>query len=293
MKLTSHKQSDRSPLPASASAFTWALLFLLAIGCSGEKKPEHTTATVVIKGSNTIGEELAPRLMAEYRKEHPDIEIKLENRGTGSGFYALFAGASDIAAASRGMVANEVAQARIRKVQLNDYVIGSYSVAVIVNSNSPLSTLTQEQVQDIFTGAVTNWKDVGASEGPIHLFVRDPVSGTALGFQELAMENKPYATNVTLLTNYAGIAQAVAGDKNAIGYATIQLASKPGVKGVSIGGVEPTHPAVKEGKYPYVRVLHLFTDNAKESVEARDFIQFVLSSRGQQIVDEMGFTPHS
>jgi phosphate transport system substrate-binding protein len=231
--------------------------------------------------------------MAEYRKEHPDVEIKLENRGTGSGFYALFAGVSDIAAASRGMVENEQAQARIRKIQVNDYVIGSYSVAVIVNSTSPVSTLTKEQVRNIFTGAVTNWNEVGGPEGPIHLFVRDPVSGTALGFQELALENKPYATGVTELTNYAAIAKAVARDKNAIGYATIQLASKPGVKGISIGGVEPTHVAVKEGKYPYARVLHLFTDNAKESGDASDFIKFILSSKGQQIVDEMGFTPHS
>jgi phosphate transport system substrate-binding protein len=265
----------------------------LAIGCSGGKKAESPMATVVIKGSNTIGEELAPRLMTEYRKEHPDVDIKLENRGTGSGFYALFAGVSDIAAASRGMVDNEQTQARIRGVQLNDYVIGAYSVAVIVNSNSPLSTLTREQVRDIFTGAVTNWKDVGAPEGPIHLFVRDPVSGTALGFQELAMENKPYAGAVTELTNYAAIAQAVAGDKNGIGYATIQLTSKHGVKGVSIGGVEPSEPAVKGGKYPYARVLHLFTDKGKEPPEAKEFIQFILSSRGQQIVEEMGFTPRS
>ncbi len=105
------------------------------------------------------------------------------------------------------------------------------------------------------------------------------------------MENKPYATDIELLTSYAAIAQAVAGDPDGIGYTTIQLAGKPGVKGVSIGGAAATEANVKQAKYPYARVLHLFTDKAKESPETKGFIKFVLSPEGQKIVEEMGYTP--
>jgi phosphate transport system substrate-binding protein len=266
-------------------------LCLLVTACPGSKR-EGAAPRIAIKGSNTFGETLGPRLITEYQKAHPKVKIDLENRGTGTGFYALFAGTSDIAAASRGMITNELVLAEIRGIQLNDYVIGSYGVAVIAGRNCHLASFSLKQVRDIFTGAVHNWKDLGGLDGPIHLFVRDPVSGTALGFQELAMENKPYATNVTLLPTYEAIVQAVARDEWSIGYVSLQLAALPNVKALSVGGVRPSLDAVKCGNYPYARTLHLFTNKAKETSEAHDFIQFVLSSAGQQIVDGAGFVPH-
>jgi phosphate transport system substrate-binding protein len=273
--------------PALASVASVLALFSLLAGCS-----PATQERVIIKGSNTVGEELAPRLIAEYRKDHPALMIDLETQGTGSGFYGLLAGACDIAAASRLMVTNEVAQAKVRGVELKDSVIGSYSVAVVVNARNSLSNLSREQVRDIFTGTIQNWKEIGGADAPIHLYIRDRISGTYLGFRELAMEDKPYPTNqITAFTNYAAIAQAVANDANGIGYASLQLANAPGVKGVSIGSVPPTPASVNEGKYPYSRALHLFTDKSAETPSTRDFIQFVQSRRGQKIVSEMGFVP--
>jgi len=88
-----------------------------------------------------------------------------------------------------------------------------------------------------------------------------------------------------------GIVQKVAQDANGIGYASIDLVSQGGVKAVSIGGVAPTIASVNGGQYPYMRVLHLYTDTTKESSAARDFIQFVQSKRGQEILTQMGFVP--
>ena len=120
-------------------------------------------------------------------------------------------------------------------------------------------------MRDLFTGAVQNWKEVGGPDAPVHLYIRHPISGTYLGFRELAMENKPYALNLKTFTNYTDIVQAVAQDANGIGYSTIALASNAGVKPVSIGGVAPTVESVNKGQYPYARVLRLYTDKANET----------------------------
>ncbi len=266
-----------------------SLSFLTAVlvGCS----KTETQTVVVIRGSNTFGEELAPRLMAEYTKEHPDVTFDAEFKGTTYGVGALLAGRGDIAAASRVLTTNELQMARSRDIKLHDYVVGSYSVAVVANAGNPVGNLTADQVRDIFTGAVKNWNEVGGPDTPIHLYVRDPISGTYIGFQELAMEKKPYADGLKTFTNYADIVQAVVQDASGIGYSSVELTTNAGVKAVSVGGVTPSIESVRQGRYPYARVVRLYTDMEKRPFAAREFIHFVQSPRGQQILDEMGFVP--
>jgi phosphate transport system substrate-binding protein len=256
------------------------------------ERPDKSGATI-LTGSNTVGEELAPRLIAQFKKAHPAAMFQTEFKGTGYGVAALIGGVSDIAAASRPFTVNEQQLARDRNVQCNDYVIGSYSIAVVVNAGNSTANLTRDQVRDIFTGVIQNWKEVGGPDAAIHLYIRDPISGTHLGFRELAMENKPYAANMKPFTSYGAIVEAVANDPAGIGYTSLDLTAKSGVKALSIDGITPTAAVVNQGQYPYARVLHLFTDKAKEPPTAHDFIQFVQSAEGQQVLNEMGFVPHS
>jgi phosphate transport system substrate-binding protein len=281
------KTNDSSDLKRTTLATGLGLMVLgmAATGCGKAEK-------LVIRGSNTFGEELAPQRIADYQQAHPGIVFDTEFKGTSYGMGALMVSRCDLAAASRPASTNELRLAKDRDVEFNDYVIGSYAVAVIVNAGSPVSNLTKEQVRDIFTGVVTNWSGAGGSDAPIHLNVRDEISGTHLGFKELAMENKPYALGLKTFTNYAGIVQAVAQDANGIGYASIDLAGNAGVKAVSIGGVPPSFASVNDGKYPYARLLRLYTDKKLETPAARDFAQFVQSKRGQEIVARMGFVPN-
>ena len=265
----------------------WAFLGILVAGCSEQKSDK-----LVLRGSNTIGEELAPRLIEEYRKTHPGVVFDLEFKGSTYGFGALMVDRCDIAAASRPASTNDQVLAKSRGVELSDHVIGAYSVAVIVKAGSPVSNLTTDQVRDVFTGAVQNWKDVGGPDAPIHLFGRDLVSGTHLGFQELALGNKPYGLELKTFPTYTQLAQAVASDANGIGYVSLNLTSQAGVKAVSIGGVAPSVASVNGGKYPYARVLRLYTNKPKETSAARDFIQFVQSARGQEVLTQAGFIPH-
>ncbi len=273
----------------------WLAPVLLLTGCPSRQQTDldQKPVGIVIRGSNTVGEELAPRLIAEYKKDHPQAVFDLEFKGTSYGIGALLVGRCDIAAASRELTTNEVELARMHEIEFNDYVIGSYAVAVIVHPDNPVKDLTLEQVRDIFTGAITNWSALGGPDAPIHLHIRDPISGTFLGFQELAMDKRPYGSNMKTYTDYAGIVQAVAHDPHGIGYAGLDGTPKAGVRAVSIGGVAPNAANVNLGKYPYARVLRLFTDKARESQAAREFIQFVLSAAGQKVVTEMGYVPRS
>ena len=238
-----------------------------------------------------MGEELAPLLVAEYKKDHPAVEFASEYKGTTAGFGGLIVGRCDIAAASRDATTNEIAMAHDRGVDLNNDLIGSYAIAVIVNSSNPLTTLTRDQVRDIFTGVIQNWKEIGGPDAPVHLCIRNPVSGTYLGFRELAMDNKPYGLAVKTFTNYTDIAQAVGQDPGGVGYTCLQADNKNGAKPVAIGEAQPTAAAVREGKYPYCRALRLYTSKAGATQTARDFIAFVQSPNGQKIVDEGGFVP--
>lgn len=277
-----------------------ALGFLLA-GCPADQSASTgasapvagTPNKVIIRGSNTIGEELAPQLIAEFKKSHPNVSFELEAKATGYGMAALRAGQCDIAAASRAAIAEELELTKASGIEMNEAVLGAYSVAVVVNANNPIGNLTRDQVQGIFTGKITNWKDVGGPDAAISLYVRDPISGTHLGFKEVAMNNEASTAHPHLLTNYTGIVQAVATDAHGIGYSGVEMARAPGVKVLSIEGVEPTTANINSGKYPYARVLRLYTNKARESKATRDFLEFVLSQRGQALMTQLGFTPRS
>jgi phosphate transport system substrate-binding protein len=203
----------------------------------------------------------------------------------------LIVGRCDIAAASRDTTTNEVELAKARGVEFTDSTIGAYDVAVVVNAGNSIGSLTKEQVRDLFIGTVQNWKDVGGPDAPVHLHIRHPISGTYLGFRELAMENKPYALHLQTYTNYADIVKAVAQDAGGIGYTAIGMASAAGVKPVSIGGMAPSIETVNKGQYPYARTLRFYTDKANVTPITRSFIEFVQSARGQEIVKRMGFSP--
>jgi phosphate transport system substrate-binding protein len=281
--------------------FGLVFLGLLLAGCPAGNQSTDSSGSVtsapanvdklVIRGSNTIGEELAPRLIAEFKKDHPGITFELEPKATGYGMAALRAGQCDIAAASREAIPEELELAKTSGIEMKDYVLGAYSVGVVINANNPLTNLTKDQVHDIFTGKITNWKEVGGPDAAIQLYIRDPISGTHLGFKELAMKNEPYAAHPHVFPSYPAIVQAVADDANGIGYSGIEMATSSGAKLVTIEGVETSDASVNSGKYPYARTLRFYTNKTNESQATKDFIQFVLSKRGQEIMAQMGFTP--
>ncbi|HOW96332.1 MAG TPA: phosphate ABC transporter substrate-binding protein [Kiritimatiellia bacterium] len=265
---------------------------MLALGCvlalaGGAAAAEPKK--VSIKGSNTFGEELGPALIAEFRKSHPDVEIALESRGSGSGFAALFAGECDIASSSRSVNADERRLVAKRKLDLRNYTIGYYGVAVIVHADSPLKGLTARQVRSLFTGRTKNWKEIGGPDAPVNLYIRDPESGTHLGFRELAMADKPYDKDAKMFDHYAAIARAVAADPAGVGYVDMAVAKQDGIRVVSINKIRPSVETINDGTYPYARQLHLYTIRSRESKAAKAFIDYIRSRAGQRKLTELGY----
>lgn len=261
------------------------LLGMLAIGLALPAAAD----SLAIRGSNTFGEELGPRLIADFQRFNPGIEVTLESKGTASGVLALLEGTCDIAAASRTMTEDEERLMRSRRLAVRQYAIGYYGVAVVVNKGAAARNLTDRDVRDIFSGAITNWKDLGGPDAPINVYIRDAASGTHLGFQEVAMERRPYAAGARAVTSDAAMAEALRQDSHGIGYVGMTRAAPLGLRALTINGVVPSVLAVSDALYPYARQLRLYTGANRESDAAKAFIKFVRSTEGQNVLDEMGF----
>src|ERR1051326_6364022 len=165
---------------------------------------------IAIKGSNTFGEELAPQLIDAYHTAHTDVTFDLESKGTATGFAALLAGQCDIASASRSANEDEERLAHSRGIKMDSHTIGYYGVAVIVNERNPVKDMSDAQVRSAFTGIINKWKALGwADGGHVQTYIRDSISGTYLGFQELAMDRMPYVRTAKTFKSYEEIADAV------------------------------------------------------------------------------------
>jgi len=261
----------------------YALCLALALAATAPAE------TVSIKGSNTFGEELGPKLIASFTASRPDWTVDLESKHTGHGILALLDGTCDIASASRSLSEDETRLARSRKLTLRTHSIGYYGIAVVVHTGSKIKSLADHQVRDIFTGAIQNWSAVGGPDAAIAVHISSPAAGTYLGFQELAMERRPYRTDAIQHATYADIAAAVNKDPHAIGFISMSMAPQAPVHAISINGVAPTPFAVSDDQYPYARLLRFYTIKGRETPAALEFIRYVRSTEGQNALEQAGF----
>ena len=244
---------------------------------------------LAIKGSNTFGEELGPHLIKTFTAGHPGWTIDFESKHSGYGILALLEGTCDIAASSRPLNEDEIRMARSRKISLRTHSIGYYGIAVVVHKDAQTRNLADHQARDIFTGAIRNWSAVGGPDAPIAVHVAVPTAGTYLGFQELAMERRPYREDATRHATYADIARAVGEDPHAIGYVSMSMAAHLPVRALSINGIPPTPIAVADDLYPYARLIRFFTVKSRETPAALEFIRYVRSTEGQNALEQAGF----
>ncbi len=249
--------------------------------------------TVTVKGSDTMVI-LAQRWAEEYMKKNAGKKVQVTGGGSGTGIAALVNGTTDVADASRAMKDDEKAKVRDRYGVLPTEVpVAKDGVAVYVNAANPVAQLTPEQLKGIYVGDVTNWKQVGGSDAPIVLYSRENSSGTYVFVKEHVLKNEDYAANAQTLPGTAAVVNAVAKEKNGIGYGGAAYAK--GVKEVKIVGTDgqaytPSAENVKSGKYALSRPLFMYT-RGKPTGEAKEFIDFCLSPAGQAIVTQVGYFP--
>jgi phosphate transport system substrate-binding protein len=252
-----------------------------------------SAGTVTVKGSDTMVI-LAQRWAEEYMKKSPGKKVQVTGGGSGTGIAALVNGTTDIANASRAIKDGESAKVRDRfNTVPTEVPVAKDGVAVYVNDSNRVSQLTVEQVKAIYLGDVTNWKDVGGADAPIVLYSRENSSGTYVFFKEHVLGNEDFAAQAQTLPGTAAVVNAVAKERNGIGYGGAAYAK--GVKEVKIVGKDgqaylPDAENVKAGKYALSRPLFMYT-RAKPAGEVKQFIDYCLSPEGQAIVIQVGYFP--
>lgn len=278
-----------------------SLLFVTAItGCdSGPKQESAPVQTLSIKGSDTMVH-LVSSWTEEFMKANAEVDISVTGGGSGTGIAALINGTTDICAASRDMKEKERKQAEANKVTPVEIPVARDGIALIVHPENPVNSLTIDQLRLIYTGKVTNWKEVGGADTPILLLSRESSSGTFIFFQEHVLNKEDFSSSARLLPGTSALVQAVAADRGAIAYVGLGFAAeaKGSAKTLGIQGKEqpspvvPSEETVRSGAYAVSRPLFFYTNGAPKDT-AKPFIDFCLSPAGQKIVRETGYVPVS
>ncbi|HID19796.1 MAG TPA: phosphate ABC transporter substrate-binding protein [Methanophagales archaeon] len=239
---------------------------------------------LTIAGSTTvlpINQECARVLMVE----NPELRISVSGGGSGHGVKAVGEGAIDIGAASRDVKSKEMEM----YPDLKPVVVGKDSVAIVLHPSNPVSDLTMEDASKIFSGEITNWKDVGGTDGEIRVITREGGSGTRDCFETSVMKpfDREIAGKASVKPSNGDIRATVSRDEMSIGYLSLGYVDES-LKTVKIDGVEAREENVLSGDYPISRSLYIITKGAPSELE-KAFIDFVLSEDGQKMVGEMGY----
>lgn len=276
------------------SLFLVFCVLFLAVGCGGGRK------ALQIKGSDTMVN-LGQAWAADFMRINPKVAIAVTGGGSGTGMASLIAGTTNIAQSSRNMEPKEIEMANKRGINPQEIHVANDGISVVVNPSNPVSKLTMQQISDIYIGKIKNWKEVGGKDLKIVALSRERNSGTHVFFVEhvVKMGNKKnpneFAPTVLMMPSSQAIVEEIISNPSAIGYIGLGYLTKK-QKALSIAKDEKSayvYPTVKTvlGKtYPIARSL-LFYTNGQVSGEVKQFIDFVLSKEGQQLVLKMDFVP--
>lgn len=287
------------------AALLLVLLLGTACGAGNSRRAQASSGSsgraIQNKGSDTLVN-LALAWAERYRVLYPDISIAVTGGGSGTGIAALINNTVDIANASRQMKEEEIAAAEANGITPIEFTVAIDALAIIVNPANPISQLTIDQLADIYTGRITNWKELGGNDEPIVLLSRETNSGTHVYFLEEVVrkgdsDNKDiFAPQTLLMPSSVGITSELRRNPNAIGYDGFGYVDPAHEKLVAIAPdaespyVMPSVETGADGSYPISRGLFMYT--AGEPTGAiRDYLDWILGPEGQTIVAELGFVP--
>jgi phosphate transport system substrate-binding protein len=262
-----------------------AILIALAFGMT-----EARADRLVIKGSDTLGAKLVPQLAEQFKAQHPGTTFDIAAEGSTTGIAAIIDGTAEIGMASRRAKTSEVAAAASKGKSMKATIVAFDGIAVIVNSANPIKALTKKQVEQIFTGDVSDWSAVGGKGGKISIYTRNTSSGTYSEFKELAMKKRDYAGGSQKMAGNEQIAAEVGKNPNGVGYVGMAYTKASGVKALPIDGAVPAVKSVQAHSYPYWRPTFYYT-NGEPSGLAKQFVDFTIGPGGQRIVAQVGFVP--
>lgn len=256
--------------------------------------PLFAAKPISIKGSDTMVI-MNARLSEAFMTKHPGITIQVTGGGSGVGIASLINGTTDIAASSRPIKSSEVEKLKQRFATIgHTFPIARDGLSVYLNAANPVKELTLAQLRGIYTGTLTNWKQVGGNDAVIILYSRENSSGTYTYFKDHVLLGKDFSPRAQTLQGTAGVVNAVAKDANGIGYGGAAYA-----KGIRFAAVRkdekspaylPSLETVRSGQYPISRYLYFYT-RVKPSKDMKTFIDWASGAEGQAIVSKVGYFP--
>ncbi len=280
-----------------------ALVFIstsCATSASSQNSSPSSSSYIENKGSDTIVN-LALAWAEKYQAEHPEVRISVTGGGSGTGIAALINGTVDIANASRQIKQEEITEAQSKGINPVEHVIARDAIAVIVNPENPVSQLTLQQISDIYSGKLKNWKEVGGDDRPIVRLSRETNSGTHVYFLETVLrlgkkdDKTLFSMDTLLLPSSEGIVAEVRQNPNAIGYDGLGYVPKD-LKMIAIAQqageayVLPSVETVNDKTYPIARDLYMYTNGDPTGI-VKQYLDWILSPEAQQIVADLGFVP--
>ena len=268
---------------------------LLALTLALSATASAVAGNITVKGSDTLVI-LAQKWAEVYMGQHPDVKIQVTGGGTGTGFAALQAQQTDLCDASRTAKPAEIANCiKAFSARPTEYKVALDGLSVYVNPENPLKELTLAQVGDIFTGKITNWKDVGGPDAPITVYSRENSSGTYEFFKEHVLKGHDFVASAQTMPGTAAIVQAVVKDKSAIGYGGAAYGGDSKLlsikKDETSPAIAPTEENVVSGTYPIWRHLYVYVDPAKDKGEIAAYLNWIRSDDGQKYVKDIGYYP--
>ena len=266
-----------------------ALLTLSLVACGSESKTDDTktddqpaalTGTVSTDGSTSM-EKVIGALSESFMAQNSGVTVNYNPTGSGSGITAVQEGTCDIGLSSRALKDEE------KSAGLKETVLAYDGIAIIVHPDNPVSDLSVEQLAKLYTGEITNWKDVGGNDAEVVLIGREAASGTRDGFESIT-GTKDKCQYRQELTSTGDVITAVSQNPDAIGYASL-ASVKDSVKALNVDGVTPSEATVKDGSYKVQRPFVLVTMEGKElSPAAQAFFDYAISSDAASIIAKAG-----
>ena len=259
---------------------TMVLALVLALGVMSACSADKLSGSVATDGSTSM-EKVIGALGEAFENDHEGVTFTYNPTGSGSGITAVAEGRCDIGLASRGLKDDE------KSSGLTETVLAYDGIAMVVSPENPVSDLTLQQIADIYTGKITNWKDVGGNDAEIVLIGREAGSGTRDGFESITGTEEACQYRQEL-TSTGDVIATVSQNPNAIGYASLS-AVKDTVKALSVGGVAPSEDTVKDGSYVIQRPFVLVTkDGVTLSPAAQAFFDYATSAEAAPIIAQAG-----
>lgn len=251
----------------------------LVVGCSSKSS---NNSKVTVSGSSSIGPVMEV-LVEKFKEKNEGISVEIQQLGSSAGIKNTIEGISQIGMSSRDLKDEEkIGGLKEREIALD-------GIAIITNKSNEVQNLTLQQIKDIYTGKIKNWKEVGGKDAPIVVLSREDGSGTRDGFQEkVGFKSEELVKDAQISDGSGNIKSTVEGNENAIGYISYGYIDKS-INTLTVEGVELTAENVKSNKYPIARSFILVNLEGKISKEATKLIDFILSDEGQFIMEDKGF----